>query len=246
MRWRPLPHARKPRRTPARGLALTIGAGLAVLALVLVGMLLVDGPARAAGGATHLARASGRDDPTLWYLTRGAATTAYLLLAVVVGLGTSLGVRAFEGVMRGWRVLDLHQTLTLVMLAFVGLHLTTLVLDPFKPFAVAQVVWPFAETYRPVAVALGVLSLYLLVVVTITSYVRSALSTSAWHGIHLTSYVAFVLLTIHGLLTGTDSQTPWMLGLYFGAGAMVLWLTLARIYFAVRHARAKKGALSRT
>jgi hypothetical protein len=173
-------------------------------------------------------------DPTLWYVTRGAAATAYVLLAVVVALGISLGLRAFDGVMRGWRVLDLHQLLTLVMLGFVGLHLLTLALDPFKPFGVLQILWPFDQTYRPLGVALGVLSLYLVLVITASAYLRRSLSRRVWYGLHLLSYVAFITLTIHGVLVGTDTRTPWMLAIYCGASAMVLWLTLARLFFGLR------------
>jgi DMSO/TMAO reductase YedYZ heme-binding membrane subunit len=188
--------------------------------------------------------ASGSSDPTLWYLTRGAAATAYLLLAVVVALGISLGVRAFDGVLRGWRVLDLHQVLTLVMFAFVGLHLVTLALDPYKPYTVAQLFWPFTQAYRPLPAALGVLALYLLVAVTLSSYLRRGIGNRVWLALHLTSYAAFALLTLHGILAGTDTTTPWMLAIYCAASAMVLWLTLARVYFALRAARARAGVVA--
>nr|MBF6591789.1 ferric reductase-like transmembrane domain-containing protein [Ktedonobacterales bacterium] len=152
----------------------------------------------------------GAIDPALWYVTRGAGATAYLLLAVVVALGISLGVRTFEGVLRGWKVLDLHQMFTLLMLAFVGLHLVTLVLDPFLPFSVGQIFWPFGVLYRPVATALGILSFYLLLAIAASAYLRHGIGKRIWYGVHLTSYVAFILLTLHGLLAGTDSRTPWM------------------------------------
>jgi len=184
-------------------------------------------------GGPAAAPPAPKDDPTLWYLTRGAASTAYLLLVAVVALGIALGFRGFEGLLRGWRALDLHQALTLLMLAFVGLHLATLFLDPFKPFTLLQLAWPLAETYRPIWTALGVLALYLLLAVTASSYLRRALGNRAWFALHLTSYVAFVLLTLHGIFAGTDSATPWMLGVYVGSGALVLLLTLARVYFAL-------------
>jgi sulfoxide reductase heme-binding subunit YedZ len=168
-------------------------------------------------------------DPTLWYLTRGAAATAYLLLALSVALGSAMSLRAFEGIARAWRVRDLHQFISLLTVAFVGLHLLTLLLDPFKPFTPLQIVWPLAETYRPVWVALGVLGFYLLVAIVATSWLRRTLGKRWWHAIHLTSYAAFVALTLHGLLAGTDSRTPWMLGIYGGAGGAVLWLTIARL-----------------
>jgi sulfoxide reductase heme-binding subunit YedZ len=185
------------------------------------------------GGATPSAPSANDADPTLWYVTRGAAITAYVLLAAVVALGIALGFRGFEGLVRGWRILDLHQVLTLAVLAFVGLHLITLVLDPFKPFSVLQLLWPLGETYRPVWTALGVLALYLLLAITASSYLRRELGQRLWFALHLTSYAAFVLLTLHGFFAGADSDTPWMLGIYAGASALVLLLTLGRVYVAL-------------
>jgi hypothetical protein len=177
--------------------------------------------------------AATNDDPTLWYLTRGAGATAYVLLVAVVALGIALGFRGFAGMVRAWRILDLHQVLTLAMLAFVGLHLVTLFLDPFKPFTLPQLLWPLGETYRPVWTALGVLALYLLLAITLSSYVRREVGQRFWFVAHLTSYIAFVLLTLHGFYGGTDSDTPWMLGIYIGASALVLLLTFGRVYFAL-------------
>lgn len=183
-------------------------------------------PALARG---HVPSSQPPTDPTLWYVTRGAAATAYLLLALSVALGIALSMRAFEGIARAWRILDLHQFVSLLMIAFVALHLLTLLLDPFKPFTLLQIAWPLAETYRPLWVGLGVLGLYLLVAILATSWLRRTLGNRFWRAVHLTSYAAFVVLTLHGLLAGTDSQTPWMLGIYFGAGGAVLWLTIARV-----------------
>jgi methionine sulfoxide reductase heme-binding subunit len=190
-------------------------------------------------------KSAGVDDPTLWYVTRGAAATAYLLLTTVMAFGVILSFRGLEGLMRGWRVYDLHQVLTLLLLGFVGLHLVTLYLDPFEPFNLLKLVWPFAETYRPLGTALGVLTLYLLVLLALSSWARRLLSARLWFLLHLTSYVAFILVTIHGLLTGADSQTPWMLGVYTGSSALVAFLTLGRIYFAAQATRARRARADR-
>ncbi len=172
-------------------------------------------------------------DPTLWYLTRGAAATAYLLLVAVVALGIALGFQGFAGLVPGWRIYDLHQALTLAMLGFIALHLATLYLDPFKPFSLLQLVWPLAETYRPIWNALGVLATYLALVVTASSYLRRAIGSRVWFVLHLVSYIAFVLLTLHGIFAGTDTTTPWMLGVYTSSCGLVLALTLGRVYFAL-------------
>lgn len=211
--------------------------GVAVAAFVgsVVCLHLMAAPALAQG---RLPVGRGAADPTLWYLTRGAAATAYVLLTLSVGLGLSMNLRVFEGMTRAWRVLDLHQVVSLLMFAFIGLHLVTLTLDPFKPFSLLQVVWPLAETYRPLWVALGVLALYLLVAVVATSWLRRALGNRAWRAIHLTSYVAFVLVTLHGLFAGSDASTPWMQAVYWGATALVLYMALFRVWLRRGRARA--------
>jgi DMSO/TMAO reductase YedYZ heme-binding membrane subunit len=67
-----------------------------------------------------------------------------------------------------------------------------------------------------------------------------------WYLLHLASYMAFALVTIHGLLSGADSQTPWMLGVYTGSSALVVLLTLGRIYFAAQAARERCARSARS
>lgn len=218
------------------------------LRLAAMGVLLAIGawsvsPARADGAFNVMLDGTrGVVDPTLWYITRAAAATAYALLVAVVALGIALGFRGFEGMVRGWRIYDLHQVLTLVMLGFTGLHLATLFFDPFKPFALVQLAWPLAEAYRPLWTALGVLALYLLLLVTASSYLRRALGNQMWFLLHLLSYAAFILVTLHGIFGGTDTTTPWMLGIYTGSSALVLLLTLGRVYLALGASRQRSQA----
>ncbi|HKD74506.1 MAG TPA: ferric reductase-like transmembrane domain-containing protein, partial [Ktedonobacterales bacterium] len=134
-------------------------------------------------GAANTAAPS---DPTLWYLTRGAASAAYVVLVVTTALGIGISTQAFDSVMQRWRVLDLHQVLTLLMLGLVALHLVTVLLDPFISYNVANLLWPFDEPgrYRPLYVSLGVVGLYTLAVVTISSWVRRWLAYGVWRALH--------------------------------------------------------------
>jgi hypothetical protein len=75
----------------------------AVLVWLLVAWTPAIAQARAASALTPAAV-----DPTLWYVTRGAAATAYVLLTLSVSLGLAVSMRAFEGLARAWRIFDLH------------------------------------------------------------------------------------------------------------------------------------------
>ena len=87
---------------------------------------------------------------------------------------------------------------------FLGVHLLGLALDDFIGFGPADFLVPFASSYKPAAVALGVVAMYLLLAIEITSLMMRRIPRHRWHAVHLTSYVVFVIATVHGLTAGTD------------------------------------------
>ncbi len=178
--------------------------------------------------SAQYAQSASIADPTLWYVTRGAATSAYVLLIVTTVLGMGISTQAFDSVTQRWRVLDLHQVLTVLMLGLVALHLVTLALDPFLRFNVGNLFWPLGEPYRAVPVALGVIGFYALAIVTLSSWVRQQLSYGVWRALHYVSVVALVALTLHGMLAGTDSPTVWMTALYVTGSLAVIALAALR------------------
>ncbi|HSJ92049.1 MAG TPA: hypothetical protein VK917_08260, partial [Ilumatobacter sp.] len=64
---------------------------------------------------------------------------------------------------------------------------------------------PGTSEYRPLAVAIGVLSFYVLVAVQATSYMRRWLSKRVWHGVHLLSYGLVWAAAVHAGMAGTDT-----------------------------------------
>ena len=175
-------------------------------------------------------------DPTLWYFTRAAAVAAYIFLTLTVTLGL---VRSMlrSGRARSpwlfWLSDETHQFLAVLMAGFVAIHLLALLFDPLIPFSLANLLVPLDEPYRPVAAGLGVLSLYGLGLVLLTSWGRKRLSHGAWRTLHFLSFPTFVLVTLHGILAGTDTSQPWMLLLYLGAGALFGFLVVLRFLVMV-------------
>ena len=54
------------------------------------------------------------------------------------------------------------------------------------------------------------------------------LNSVLWYGLHLLSYPAFVLVTAHGLMAGSDTNAPWMLPVYGVCAVAALVLFIAR------------------
>jgi sulfoxide reductase heme-binding subunit YedZ len=178
---------------------------------------------------TIAARATA--DPTLWYFTRAAAVAAYIFLTLTVTLGLSRSMLRSGRVRSPWLFWlsdETHQFLALLTAGFVAIHLLALLFDPLIPFSLANLLFPLDEPYRPVAAGLGVLSLYGLGLVLLTSWGRKRLSHGTWRTLHFLSFPAFALVTLHGILAGTDTNQPWMLLLYLGAGALFAFLIALR------------------
>jgi sulfoxide reductase heme-binding subunit YedZ len=194
-----------------------------------------------------LAATTATANPFLWYVTRAAATSAYITLAVTVILGL---LRSLARVSRLrdsralWLLDELHPYLAVMTLALVVFHLLSLVFDPLIPFSLLNLLLPFEQPYRPLAVDLGVLALYALAVVWLSSWVKRRIKYATWRALHYTSFIAFALVTFHGIFAGSDSAEPWMRLVYLGASGIVTLLTLARIFWPAQPAASKAPVAS--
>jgi len=85
----------------------------------------------------------------------------------------------------------------------------TLLLDEYIQFGWGDILVPFQTSFEPLAVALGIFAFWLIVLVQITALSSRWLPDVVWKGIHLSSYIAIVLVGLHAGLVGTDVGTPW-------------------------------------
>ncbi len=166
---------------------------------------------------------------TWWYLARASGIVAWLMLTASVLWGIVLSTKAFPRHRRPAWLLDLHRWLGGLTLALVALHIGSLVADSYVQFDPVQVLVPFTSTWRPFAVALGIVAMWLLLAVQLSSLAIKQLPRRVWHGVHLASYATFVLTVGHAFLAGSDRTQP----LFVATGALgvlaVAWATVYRI-----------------
>jgi predicted ferric reductase len=163
---------------------------------------------------------------TWWYVARAGGLVAWTLLVASTVWGTVLATRAFGQRVTAVWMLEVHRYLAALAIAFTGVHLLGLVADDFVSFSWADVLLPMASGWRPLAVTWGIVGLYLLVVVEITSVFRQHLSPRAWRAIHLSSYALFGVTTIHLLTAGTDSQDVLPDDVAVGLGVAAVFLAV--------------------
>jgi sulfoxide reductase heme-binding subunit YedZ len=164
-----------------------------------------------------------------WYLTRSTGTVALLLLTVAVALGV-IDVRRWSSPRWPRFVVDsLHRNVSLLAMAFLGVHIVTSVLDSFAPISVLDAFIPFVGSYRPFWLGLGAVSLDLLLAVTITSLLRQRMGYSTWRAVHWLTYASWPIALLHGFGTGSDVKSTWLLGLSVACLLVVLAAVVVRV-----------------
>ena len=180
------------------------------------------------------------DPKTWWYLSRATGLVAWGLAVASILFGLALASRALGPRPKAPWLLALHRWLGGLTVLFTGVHIAAVVADSFVHFGVADVLVPFASSWKPVQVAWGIVAAWLLVAIELTSLQMRRLSKRTWHAIHLTSYLVAVLATVHGLTAGTDTTNPVFAWSMLGAMASMAFFATYRRLAPKRAARSPR------
>jgi sulfoxide reductase heme-binding subunit YedZ len=163
----------------------------------------------------------------LWFVSRasGLAVLAAFSAAVVLGVAARLGLRRGSRLAAG----ELHRTLALFSVAFLGLHVITAVMDPYVSIGWAATVLPLASPYRALAIGLGALAADLGGAVLITSLARRRLGYRAWRAVHWLAFLAWPAAFGHALTAGSDLRIWWAALILWGCAAAVGTAVIARL-----------------
>jgi predicted ferric reductase len=164
-----------------------------------------------------------------WDLARTSGLVAYLLMWLSVAFGLIITDRMAHVWPGGPQAFDLHQFASLLGLAFGVFHALILLGVQYIQYTPVQILVPFATTFQPFWVGMGQLAFYVMIPVTFTFYYRRQIGTGLWRAIHYASFVAFAMITVHGLLSGSDTTNWAVLGMYALTGLSVMFLTAYRI-----------------
>jgi DMSO/TMAO reductase YedYZ heme-binding membrane subunit len=137
----------------------------------------------------------------------------------------------FDGLLRNRDLSNLHRFLTMCWLPFVALHVLAMTLDAVARIGLLDLVIPFRVAYAALPIGLGTIGFDLLLIVTLTGYLRAHLDPAAWRWLHRLSYVMFGVFLLHALLAGTDFARPIVLAPAAGVLAFIAITSLARVVF---------------
>src|SRR5260221_7861779 len=119
-------------------------------------------------------------DKIPWYVTRSSGIVAWALILATIVWGLLLATRVLGRRPAPAWILSLHRYLGALAVVFVGVHVGGILLDTYTDFGVVNVLVPLTGTWHPLAVAWGIVAMYVLVAVEVTSLLRRRLSPRAW------------------------------------------------------------------
>ncbi len=236
----PLPRAKS---APS---VIYLAGGLLILAAVLLVVGVVLETSNGASLANFLTWAFATNTTqTMWYITRAAGLVAYLVLWLSVAWGLAVSSKILDALLHRSFTYDFHYFLSWLAIGFTALHIVVLMFDKYLPYSLAQILLPFTSTYRPLWVGIGVLALYLMVLVTVTFYLRGRIGMKAFRVIHTLSLVSYLGVTAHSIFSGTDSSLTSVMLLYVGTFLITVFLLGYWVFTIIQKNRQKSLAADR-
>jgi methionine sulfoxide reductase heme-binding subunit len=167
-------------------------------------------------------------DQFFWVLARVAGLASYgsLAVALVTGIALRTAVLDWLGSNRSLRALHEYTTVLWIPLGLV--HITSLLLDQTSRITLVDAFVPFRASYGTLAIGLGTLSADVLLVVTVSAWLRRRIRLDLWQWLHRLAYVAFALMFFHAVLGGTDFSDPAVSAITWSAAASLFALALTR------------------
>jgi predicted ferric reductase len=227
--------------SPVAGLSVLMLGAAAIFGGVLLSTWLLP------GWLPGLTRSIDGEAPKVfWYLSRGSAVVSFVLLWASMAIGLLITNRLARLWPGGPAAFDLHQYVSLLGLGFALFHAMILMGDAYIQFDLLRVFIPFAsQDYKPVWVGLGQIGFYFWTLLVGSFYLRKRMGNKAWRWIHFSSFLTFGMVLVHGIASGTDSQTLWAAGMYWAAGGSLLFLLYYRILVTVGAGRAQQARPAR-
>ena len=188
---------------------------------------------------------TGPEPKVFWYLSRSSAGIAFILIWFSTVLGLLITNKLACLWPGGPMAFELHQLMSLLGLAFALFHALILIGDAYFKVQLFDLLVPFAtKNYRPLWVGLGQISFYLTGIVVISFYLRRRITHRVWRSLHYLSFLAFGMVLLHGILSGTDTSTPWIHHIYLFCGVSVLFLSILRLLTSLFKSNSRRKRLA--
>jgi predicted ferric reductase len=165
-----------------------------------------------------------------WYMSRAGGMVGYILMWLAVVWGLILSTKVTNKMISMPVAYGTHEFLSILSILFATMHAVVLLGDQYIKFNVIHLLLPFSAPYEPLAVGLGTLGLYFSMALTASFYVRKQIGQKVWRWLHYLTFGAYLLVLAHSIMAGTDSKAFASILMYWGSGAVVMFLVYYRLF----------------
>lgn len=149
----------------------------------------------------------------LWYASRATGVVSLILLSLVAILGIVVNRQGRLPGLPRFAVTGLHRSLSLLTVAFLGMHIVTAIADGYVHIPWLSTVVPFTSDYERFWIGLGTVAVDLVAAVIVTSLLRARIRPSVWRAVHWLSYASYPVTLVHSLGASKDLRSGWLLAL---------------------------------
>lgn len=139
-----------------------------------------------------------------WYLSRAGGIVAILLVYVSIFFGSIIRLPFLQKFIEPLASLEIHKWISVQAFIFVIIHAVVLLWDKYIGFSPKDIFVPFASVYNPAMVTLGVLGMYAILALILTSYFKKYISYAVWRAVHFLNIFVFAAAFVHAFEMGTD------------------------------------------
>jgi predicted ferric reductase len=172
-----------------------------------------------------------------WYVSRSAALVSYLIMFLVILLGTGMTTGFIYRLVDPVKAWAIHQYLAISLSVTLAIHIISIYFDKFINFTIQDLLVPFVSGYKTLYLSLGIIGFYILLATILISIFLRLKLPKFWRATHYLTYPLFAFSLAHGLFIGSDSATLAMRLVYGLTGAAFLVLLAYR--FVIYPLRAK-------
>lgn len=181
--------------------------------------------------------------PTMWYIGRISGIASFIMFTIVVLFGLSMTSKIwlkFRAILPS-DALEIHMTIaTFIAFALLVMHIGAFFFDDYIVLTAKEVFVPLSLSRGltsalgfdlKIPVALGVVSLYLVIILLVTSHLRNkVIPSKLWRAIHYSGFLFYILFLVHGITAGTDTKEVWMIIIYTLSFFSVFTMVMLRIF----------------
>jgi sulfoxide reductase heme-binding subunit YedZ len=148
-------------------------------------------------------------DSTYWYVARGSGIVSLALFTITFALGLLTAGRVSSPRWPRFVTETLHRNMSLAAIVFILVHVVSIVLDEYVSIGPLEAVVPFIGSYSPLFLSLGTIAFDIIIVLILTSLMRTRLPYRVWRFVHWIAYLGWPVALVHTIFIGTDQA--WVL-----------------------------------